>query len=187
MAADVQVRAGTKALNRRLKKLREGLSDLEPTLDQIGKAIVKHTEQRFDKQRTPTGRPWKRSKLARKERRKTLIRSKRLKGSFEYSATKKTLAVGTDVPYAHVHQAGAYVKIKQRDDQYGGLTLSVNARVGADGVSKVRLKSRRKYHGANKNKRRKFRIDRRPFLGIGKLDRAAIRETIKKTVEAATG
>ena len=186
MPADIQVRSSTKTVNRALKKLREETADLEPTLDQIGKAIVEHTVKRFDRQRTPTGKPWKRSKLARKQRRKTLIKSGRLKKSIEYQADKDTLSVGTDVPYAHVHQLGAYVKIKPRNDRYGGLTLSVNVRVGAGGVSKVRLKSRRKYQGSNPNKRRKYRIDRRAFLGIGKMDRLAIRETIKKTIEAAT-
>ena len=183
MPADIQVRASTKTLNRRLSKLRKKMSDLEPTLDQIGKSIVAHTVERFDRQSTPTGKPWKPSKLARKQRRKTLVKSGRLKKSIEYYADKKTVNVGTDVPYAHVHQLGAYVKIKPRNDRYGGLTLSVNVRVGAGGVSKVRLKSRRKYEGSNPNKRRKFRIDRRAFLGIGKKDRLEIREAVKETIK----
>ena len=186
MPADVQVRAGTQALNKRLKKLREGLSDLEPTLDQIGKAIVKHTKARFDKQQTPTGKPWKRSKLAKKQRRKTLIKTGALKESIEYHATKEQLTVGSDVFYAHPHQFGAYVKPKRREDRYSGINLSVNARVTSGGVVKLRLKNRRIRDARNPSKRRTFRIDRRPFLGIGKLERAAIRETIKKTIEAAT-
>lgn len=97
------------ALNQLLKKS----ADLTPALNDIGEMLDKSHDQRFDLEVTPDGMPWEYlsvlSTLLNKEKNfdKILTESGRLRESLHYQVNKNTLAFGTNVVYAAVHQFGA--------------------------------------------------------------------------------
>ena len=91
----IEVKANAAAVKKALKRLVDQISDPDPVLEEIGDRLVDSTKIRFLRQVSPTGRPWKRSKLARKERRKTLIRSKWLLESIKSIVSDGELQQGT--------------------------------------------------------------------------------------------
>ena len=185
---DIQVRAAATAVRRSLHRLIDEVDDVEPLLGDMGAILVRTTKSRFYKQVTPTGRPWKKSKLARKQRRKTLILSERLLRSVEALTANRELQIGSDVRYAGAHQKGAWIRPgpRARSRTSTGIALSVDLRIRSTGQGRVRLRARqRRYYAArDQNKARSFRIDRRPFVGVSKSDRAALRELLKRRAEA---
>jgi phage virion morphogenesis protein len=93
----------------RLRKLDEAAGDLTPAMKNIGEYLVQSTEDNFDRQTDPDGRPWqdvKPATRARKKHPKILTESHHLRGSINYRAGQTSVAVGTNVPYAAAHQFG---------------------------------------------------------------------------------
>lgn len=74
--------------------------------DNIGAALVRSTRSRFDTGTDPEGSPWPPSIRAIAEGGQTLIDSTRLRGSITHEASNSGVEVGTNVPYAAVHQFG---------------------------------------------------------------------------------
>lgn len=92
-----------------LRKLDQAASDLTPAMKNIGEYLVQSTEQHFDRQTDPDGKPWQDVKpgtRSRKKHPKILTESHHLRGSINYRAGKTQVAVGTNVPYAAAHQFG---------------------------------------------------------------------------------
>lgn len=95
----------------------------------VGEALVSSTRERFRSSRDPDGKPWQplaattvRSGFKKKDRkksgglrkgvaereakRKILVQSAQLKNSISSDASDTKVAVGTNKPYARVHQLG---------------------------------------------------------------------------------
>lgn len=86
----------------------EQLRDLTDLMDQIGRVLVAGANERIAvSNETPDGQPWAPSKRVREEGGKTLLLSSRLRESIKAQPASDHVVVGTNVPYAGVHQRGA--------------------------------------------------------------------------------
>jgi phage gpG-like protein len=131
------------ALAQQLAALIARAGNLKPAFDDIGMDMVAVTERAFELSRSPEGVPWAPSEAAKREGRKTLVKTTNLKGSFSYIASETGVVYGTNVFYAAFHQGGYELQHHHRVAQleagsgfaaaFGGALVSVPARpfVGA--------------------------------------------------------
>ncbi|CAN2042515.1 Phage virion morphogenesis protein [Candidatus Magnetomoraceae bacterium gMMP-15] len=101
----METRSFFRGINEALEKMRR----TQTLSEGIGEVLVSSTHQRFKETTDPDGKRWKQSKRAKKEGGQTLVDTARLKNSIGYEATRTMVAVGTNVEYAHAHQAGSRV------------------------------------------------------------------------------
>lgn len=143
-----------------LSKGLDKLADFAPKElnEVIGETLTASTLQRFDDERGPDGRPWKRSYRAEAEGGQTLTDSARLKNSINYRATDRTVEVGTNVKYAAVHQEGKEIKAKNKS----ALRFQIGGRWA---------------------RKKSVRIPARPFLGVSDEDAEEIDAVILEHVE----
>lgn len=126
---------------------------LHGALANIGEYLVEATQDRFDKQQSPEGKAWTPTWTDYWKAKKTkliLTESRRLRDSIVYQFDgSETLAIGTNVIYAAIHQ-------------FGGEIVPKNAKVlffkiGGDEVVAQRVL-----------------MPARPFLGLSLIDREEI-------------
>ena len=79
---------------------------LKPAFDDIGQDMVSVTARAFERSMSPEGVAWPQSGAAKREGRRTLVKTTNLKGSFSYIAGEAGVSYGTNVPYAAFHQTG---------------------------------------------------------------------------------
>lgn len=82
------------------------LANHHALLDSVGEALVSGTIQRFEKEEGPDGAKWPQSKRAAAQGGKTLANTSHLRGSIGKKTTKTSVMVGSNVPYARIHQMG---------------------------------------------------------------------------------
>ena len=162
MVADIQILPRIKVIQRRLKLLRQATRDLRPFYADLAPQMVQSTRDRFRDQKAPTGREWKESKLAKRQKRKTLIKTGRLMHSIEATFDKRNMQVGTDVKYGHFFQQGGRVPLK------------------GDFLARARKKAGKKYTPPVSK-----RLVQRKFLGISSKDRRIIAKTLTKHLREA--
>lgn len=125
---------------------------------EVGEYLVSATQLRFRHERAPDGKPWPKSIRARAEAGQTLRDTRRLERSIAYKAYPDRVDVGTNVPYAAVHQFGAEIRPRR--------AKSLRFRVAGRWAMK-----------------RKVTIPPRPFLGVSDEDEREIAAIIQKAVE----
>ena len=112
----IKLSAEDKETVRLLGGLVQQLSNLKPAMQDIGEIVRTSVERNF----AARGRPaWKPSIRARLSGGETLSDTARLRRSFTVRATERSVAVGTNVEYAAVHQFGA------KKGSFGVVTASV--------------------------------------------------------------
>jgi len=92
-----------------LRRLETAGTDLSPALKDIGEALLLSTEERFDNQVDPDGRPWKPLRpryRKRKKHPKILTETTNLRGRIVWQLVPGGVEIGTDVVYAAIHQLG---------------------------------------------------------------------------------
>jgi phage virion morphogenesis protein len=99
-------------LERALRRLQRAAGDLEPALHDFGESWLNNTRARFEAEQAPDGTPWaplseryKRRKT--KNRDKVLTLSGELMRQLNYQVSGHSVAVGSPLEYAAVHQFGA--------------------------------------------------------------------------------
>jgi len=98
----------------RLKRMQTSAEKLSPVLEDIGQDMVTATKtQRFDQEKDPERRPWKKLSpgyKAYKDRvrpgAKILVFNGTLKDSIRHSVSSDAVSIGTSVEYASKHQYG---------------------------------------------------------------------------------
>ena len=189
----IQVEARAAAVKRRLKKLAAAVGDMRPVLGEIGAELRESTKARFIRGETPTGRPWKRSKAAKKGKRKTLVSTGILRDSIRYRVTQGgELHVGTDVYYGAMHQGGGIsdAEYKQRRKAKSAQSVFRQAVSAASLTSLDQLAAgatRRNFRVRKRRKARRVRLPKRQFLGISSANRRSIAALIERHLEAAVG
>lgn len=93
-------------LDRALDRAARKLSDKQALLDSVGEALVSGTLARFDAEKDPKGNTWKPSRRAQEEGGKTLSDTVILRRSVEYATAGDKVLVGSNLPYARIHQLG---------------------------------------------------------------------------------
>ena len=137
------------------------MGDTQDLMDSIGEALRSSTLKRFDDEEDPTGKKWKPSARATAEGGKTLDKEGHLKDSIDYHATSSKVMVGSNLPYARIHQLGGTIQPKK------GKFLKFR---GLDGEN-VFVKE--------------VTIPARPYLGISDDDREEIIATMTDFLEGA--
>lgn len=136
---------------RRFQVLAGSLAGFRPFLQAAGDLLLASVERRFATESGPGGRKWPQSLAARCEHRQTLTKSGRLRRSFRTRIGADGLSLGTDVPYAPIHQVGGVIRAKTP----AGLRFRICP-------------------GGPLLRKRSVRIPARPFLGIADDDRSAL-------------
>jgi len=153
-----------------MKKLR-GLEDvdLRGASLTLAEVLRTSTRERFQQQKSPEGKPWKKSIRAIREGGATLTDSAGLKNSIKSTADSTGFAVGTNKVYARTHQFGEKGrKVTIRAKTSKGLIFQVGGRW-----------IRKKQVTVN------IKIPARPFLGISEEDMLEIKETIEDIIAEA--
>lgn len=86
--------------------------DARGLFDAIGMALVDSTQNRFETETDPTGSPWPDSLRKTLMGGRTLTDTGTLVQSITYEATDGSVAVGTNLIYAAIHQLGGTIKAK---------------------------------------------------------------------------
>lgn len=103
----VKVHIDGDPMKRLLGEITRRLQDLTPAMHEIGEIVRESVMRNFAQQRSPEGEPWKPSLRAIKQGGLTLVDTATLKNSINYRAEAKRVRIGTNIPYAAVHQFGA--------------------------------------------------------------------------------
>lgn len=136
-------------------KLADRMSRTSDLLKNIGEALLETTKERFADETDPDGAKWTPLKpvtvAERGSANPILMRSGALKGSIDYQVEGSTLKVGPSSVYGAVHQFG-------HTFQVGGGGKKGKGKKRASGGKGVTVPAR-------------------PYIGIGKADREAVKET----------
>lgn len=103
---------GQEATLRVLAAAIEKTEDKRGLFDAIGASLVVSTQHRFETEEDPEGNPWPASLRALIKGGRTLTDTARLVQSITHEATEGSVAVGTNVIYAAIHQVGGTIRAK---------------------------------------------------------------------------
>ena len=182
------IRIDDAELSRGLAELQGKLVRLRPVLVDIGEYLLNSTRERFRSESAPDGSRWKplsrsyAARKARKGRSKTLLQlDGYMFGSLTFQASDFEVRVGTNTPYARLHQFGGSFAVPPRP---GSVKLRTDARGGL-------LKRGNLATFANRSHKRftvrdyvrsgfLVNLPARPFLGLSTDDRASIQSTVTR-------
>lgn len=193
MPITASIEINDQGLHELLAKLVNSLSDLSPVMREISEIMIEASMQAFAEKADPaTGAPWKPLAEATKKYRKKHGRSD--ENILQFTGLMKSsighpghgilkigpfeAIVGTNVPYAHVHQFGAIIKHEERP---------VNVRLRKKGGKKDgKVEFARKEHKrtvwevAAVIPAHTVEIPARPFLGVDNYDIEKMRKCINR-------
>ena len=89
-----------------LGKAAHKLGDTQALMESVGEALRSGTIERFEAEEDPQGKKWKPSARAMAGGGKTLDKESHVKDSIDYAATSDKVMVGSNLPYARIHQLG---------------------------------------------------------------------------------
>lgn len=137
-----------------LGKAAHKLGNTQALMESVGDALMSGTLRRFSDQEDPQGKQWESSARAAEEGGETLTKTGALRKSIDYAATSDKVMVGSNLPYARIHQKGGTIKPKK--------------------AKKLVFKGR----GGKKVAVDEVTIPARPYLGVSADDMKEVRETI---------
>ncbi|PTW61427.1 phage virion morphogenesis protein [Breoghania corrubedonensis] len=152
--------------------------DTGPAMDAIGAYMLTSTQQRFERETSPDGTPWqplaRRTVRERAKRGFVPVRILRRRGflyqSLTFEASPSEAAVGTNNPYAGIHQFGGTIK---REARRQTIYRTYNART--DELSRQFTARKRANFAQDVDvAAHEITIPARPYLGIDEADRAEI-------------
>lgn len=108
------VKISTAEVQDQLNLLQSRLVDMTPVMRLIGEIVVEQVDRAFETGTSPSGVKWKPSKRVLKSGGQTLVNSSVLRNSFSTKASSTQVTVGTNVPYAAIHQFGGTIRRKSR-------------------------------------------------------------------------
>ncbi len=161
MTFEVEIEIRNEELLAAFRRLEATARDMKPAMERIGRYLEASTRLRFRDQTGPDGERWPPSRRAIEQGGRTLVDTGTLRSSITYDAGRDRVEIGTNVPYAPVHQFGAtitpkrarYLKFRTPD---GGFVQTTRVTVPA-----------------------------RPFLGIDDRDEHRILEILEDAIAEA--
>lgn len=151
------------AVSPAMAELARRLGNLTPVMDEIGGALETSTVLRFERETGPDGAKWPPSLRAQLTGGQTLTDTARLRQSITHRADSDSVAVGTNVVYAAIHQVGGTIRAKSAR----GLAF----RLADGGFRRVQSVT----------------IPARPFLGVDDDDQGAIADIISDWLSETGG
>lgn len=106
MAGKTGVSLNWGGFDKALGKAAQKLGDTQALMESVGEALRSGTIERFDAEEDPQGKKWKPSARAMAGGSKTLDKESHLKDSIDYATTSDKVMVGSNLPYARIHQLG---------------------------------------------------------------------------------
>ncbi len=103
---------GGEATGQRLASAAAQLESPRALWDEIGRAMVVSTQQRFETETEPDGTPWPASIRVLTQGGKTLTDTAAMRNSITHEASNDSVAWGTNAIHAAVHQFGATIRAK---------------------------------------------------------------------------
>lgn len=88
------------------------MDDARGLFDAIGMSLVTSTQHRFETESDPEGNPWPASLRKLTVGGRTLTDTAALVQSISHEATDRSVAVGTNLIYAAIHQTGGTIKAR---------------------------------------------------------------------------
>lgn len=148
-----------------LNQLAGNLNDIKPALRDIGEYLLGIHMQRFSTQTAPDGTPWKplspRYALQKKKNKgKILTLDGYLGRTLHYQVNGSELVLGSNLPYAAIHQFGGEINVAER-------IRTVYFKRDKNGVVGNRFVKKKNSNFAQdtKAKAHKISMPARPFLG----------------------
>lgn len=162
-------------LRKAIDRLYDRMSDLTPAMRDIGEYMLGATRDRFDNETAPDGSKWQALSpryAARKVKMRNalqgiLTRRGTLRDTIRYKASKSDVVVGSDRPYAAIHQFGG-------DIQNKGGSRTLNFKVGRNGRSRFAKRSRANFQQTVNVGASSATILARPYLGVSAQDEQEI-------------
>lgn len=147
------------ALERRLEQLVN--INFRDVHREIGEYVVNTIHGRFKDGVGPDGTAWRRSYRAEAEGGKTLVDTRHFQSSFTYRASANQVDIGTNWPFADVHQNGKVIRAKNKK--------ALRFKIGGQWVIKKQVT-----------------IPARPVVGLNNEDQTEIREIVAKAIRRVT-
>jgi len=147
----IQIQGDFLAVERRLERLTK--VKFAGIHREIGEYVLGTVHDRFKQGEGPDGKKWPESHRARAEGGQTLVDTRHFQNSFTYRASTDRVDVGTNWPYAHVHQEGRVIKPRRAR----ALRFSAGGRLAV---------------------KKQVEIPARPVLGLNDQDQNEIREIV---------
>lgn len=177
-----------------LRRLQLGLplgGTMQPAMERVGRALKTGVQMRFRTTSGPDGRQWEKSFRAQTEGGQTLSLTRRLRNSITYEADRQSVAVGTNVIYAAIHQFGGTIRAK--NGPFLAIPVTPEARAAGsprnmDGLH-VATTLAGQYmlvdHAGRTQYllRQQVTIPARPFLGVGDDDRTEIQGVVERYLQ----
>lgn len=146
-----------------LARMKYATQDLSPAFKEIGQLIRDSSIKNFKEGGRPT--KWKISKRAELQNGQTLMDSGKLKNSITYNAYSNKAIIGTNKPYAAIHQFGG--KIPPH---------------AIEPIFKKALYWKGAKHPVKRVMHPGFQMPKRPFLLIQKEDMVEIKDILKRHI-----
>jgi phage virion morphogenesis protein len=103
--------SGLDVIEAALGRLQATAGDLRPAMDEIGSQLLQRTQRRFEEQQGPDGEAWQPLSPVTVRRRGDAGPIRRISGdryrSLTSEASPDSAEIGTNWPYARIHQLGA--------------------------------------------------------------------------------
>jgi len=153
----IKIELDSREVAEALQRLSKRIDDMYPVFDDIGAALVSHINDGFNGSHDPWGKPWD----ALKHRSgKPLLDKGHLRASITHRPGRDSVAIGTHLEYAAVHQFGANLQRAARSQK---AYFKVNKNTGA---SKFAKKSRANFEQWVTIGGHETTIPARPFMPI---------------------
>jgi phage gpG-like protein len=180
----IETRLDDAAVQAAFRRLIALASDPAPTLREIGQNLVEMRRARFIRGQGPNRVPWRPKQPRRDGKDLPLLVSGRLRDSLAVAVDGNTVLVGTDLPYAAIHEFGGEIRQyaysrKVAFRSVGGRSLFARSR-GKGAHKKVTLR-------AVTYGERLLRIPARPFLGADDEDRDEIQDVVARHIARISG
>jgi Mu-like prophage protein gpG len=141
--------------------------------DEVAAIAVKFSKERFREQGwlDESFHPWKPRKIYRKGKKRSqtlLVNTGRLKRSIrKLYANSKQIAIGTDVPYAELHNNGGVIKetVTVNEHTVKAHQRKASTRVRAGRTETVKAHSVKQHSVSTHTRQMNLRIPARPFIG----------------------
>jgi phage virion morphogenesis protein len=176
---DISIQINDKALTDALQKAAREVRDMRPLLNSIGDTVLLQTSERFTSEGpAPDGKPWeplKAATLKRKQHHKILTERQTLRETIRYQLVdQNTVAIGSKLPYARIHQLGGVIKHNPRSELFVR-----NRKKGrfAKGITRGR---------GFTFKGHETRIPARPYLGLSAENSREIMRIVEDFAKATT-
>lgn len=197
MVAELKVDIQSQEVRAGFDRLRRALplgGDMTRPMTSIGRVLKTAAQMRFRSTSGPDGREWLQSRRAREEGGQTLSLSRRLRNSLTYAATRDSVAVGTNVVYAAIHQFGGIIRAKS--GPFLAIPITAAARAAGSPRNMQGLAIAQSLKGqfmlvdsktgtVHFLLRRQVTMPARPFLGVSSGDESSVLRVLQDHLEGA--